>query len=302
MYGTCRALAPDESCPLPDLVLLSGGVGITVTEEVFDGVSASPGGCVRERGVRQLLRAPVALANFGAADFILGDRALARTGSERARDDFLRYTLLDAAGNTAAASSGPLPCRDGDGGALDPTCEFVGLPAGAIEPVPMLSCEPLDVTWLPPGSYRLRVELTRQWPDADSSNELIELPVALPSFDPLLPCPEVDNPFQGSSEYRECGWSPAAPLAGGSCTPGESIEVRCSDCVNSPILRVCPGEDACTSLGALSNGFIYGSDDSSGPCVSSVGRCPGSGRYNVLVASAITSEEASCAVELVPSP
>ena len=299
MYGTCRALAPDESCPLPDLVVLSAGVGITVTEELFDGASPSPEGCLRERGVRQLLRAPVALANFGAVDFILGARGLSRRGSEAARQDFLRYTLIDAAGNTAAASSGPLPCRDGYTGALDPSCEFVGLPAGAIEPVPMFSCEPLDVTWLPPGRYRLRVELARQWPDADSNNELIELPVELPSFDPLVPCPGVDNPLQGSNDYRECGWSQAAPLAGGSCTPGESIGVACNDCVNSPVLRICAGDEACTSLGALSNGFAYGGDDPDAPCISTFARCPGIGRYNVLVASAITSEEASCSVELI---
>lgn len=296
LYGTCQALEPDESCPLPDLVVLSAGVGVNVTEELFDGVNTSSEGCFRERGVRQLLRAPVALANFGAVDFILGDRAVSRRGDETARENFLRYTLIDAAGNTAAASSGPLPCRDGYSGALDPSCEFAGLRAGAIEPVPMIACEPLDVTWLPPGSYRLRVELSRQWPDANSNNELIELPVELPSFDPLVPCPAVDNPFQGSSEYRECGWSRASPLASGSCTPGEDLVVTCDDCVNSPVLRLCPGDDACTSLGAVSNGLSY----ADAPCVSVYGRCPGIGRYNVLVASAITSEEAACTVALAP--
>ena len=133
MYGACQALSENESCALPDLVVLSADVGVTITEEMFDGLSPSPGGCVRERGVRQLLRAPVALANFGAMDFVLGDRAVTRRGEEAARDDFLRYTLIDAAGNTAAASRGPLPCRDGYTGAIDPSCRIAGLPAGAIE-------------------------------------------------------------------------------------------------------------------------------------------------------------------------
>jgi hypothetical protein len=241
----------------------------------------------------------VALANFGAADFILGERAVSRRGDEAARDDFLRYTLIDAAGNTAAASHGPLPCREGYTGALDPSCELGGLRAGAIEPVPMFSCELLDVTWLPPGSYRLRVELSRQWPDANPNNELIELPVELPSFDPLAACPAVDNPFQGTSDYRECGWSPAEPLAYGTCTPGEYVVVECNDCVNSPILRLCPGDEACTSRAALSSGRYY-SGEPDPPCVSVVGLCPGIGRYNVLVASDFTSEEASCTASLAP--
>jgi hypothetical protein len=296
--GICQALGPAESCALPDLTVLSAGGGMTVEEELFDGVTPSVGGCVRERGVRQRLRASVAVANLGAADFILGDADFPRSGSERARDDFLRYTLLDAAGNTAATSRGPLPCEAASG-ARRFSCEQSGLAAGVIEPAEGIECELLDVTWLPPGRYRLRVELTRHWPDADPSNELIELPVELPSFDPLTACPPVDNPFLGAGSNRECGWHRATLPTDGACIPGEPIDLECRGCVNSPTLRICPGDASCTSRTSLSQGLGYfpgaTGDD---PCVQAFATCPPAGRYNVLVASELTMEEASCTVAL----
>jgi hypothetical protein len=300
-YATCQALGPTESCALPDLTVLSSGAGLTVEEELFDGLSPSPGGCVRERGVRQRLRASVAVANVGAADFVLGRADVLRSGSESAREDFLRYTLLDATGSTAATSRGPLPCEHGgDEQAL--ACEQTGLAAGVIAPAQGIECELLDVTWLPPGPYRLRVELTRTWPDADPGNELLELPVELPSFDPLARCPPVDNPLQGAGPSRECGWFRAMLPTDGSCSPGELIDLECRRCAHSPILRICPGDGPCTSRTSLSTGLGYfPGEQGDGTCVTALATCPRGGRYNVLVASELTTEEASCTIALAPS-
>src|SRR5690606_249065 len=71
-YGTCQALEPLAACPLPDLAVLASGQGLTLTEAAFDGLTRSAGGCVRERGLRRRLRVQAAIANLGAADFLLG--------------------------------------------------------------------------------------------------------------------------------------------------------------------------------------------------------------------------------------
>ena len=302
-YGICRALAPDESCPLPDLALLSAGGGLTLEAVMFDGGTPSPGGCVRERGLRQRLRARVAVANVGAADFILGARGSRPTGSESAHDDFLRYTLLDASGSIVAESHGPLPCSD-DASSAGLTCEFAGIAAGSIMPALGLECEALDVTGLPAGPYRVRVELSRQWPDADPSNQRLLLPVELPSFEPLQACPVIENPLLGLGIVRECGWSRATLPGPGTCVPGELIALDCGSCVNRPMLRLCPGDESCSSQTALTLGGGFYTDVSGrlqDPCTAITGTCPALGRYNVMLASEDPTQEASCTLVVSPS-
>ena len=302
MYGTCQALEPEESCPLPDLAVMAAGRGINMLTDPFDGVTPSAGGCVRERGMRQRLMARVAVANFGVADFILGERDTLTTGSGSPHDDFLRYTLLDASGGAVASSRGPLPCVEGDATARY-TCGFGGIAAGSVVPALGQECEGLDVTGLPAGQYRLRVELTREWPDVDPSNGRIELPVDLPSFDPLEPCPAIVSSFYEGGAYRECGWAQAPLPAPGTCAPGEAIALDCGGCVNYPVLRLCPGDGACTARSALAtaSGYSVGSDGNvSDPCTGVYGTCTASGRYNVLIGSEDPTLESTCT--LSPSP
>jgi hypothetical protein len=84
-WGTCQVLEAGAACAQPDVGILWSGDGATVEQEVFDGVTPSDGGCVREPGVRLRLRVSVAVANFGAADFILGGHDAPLSGAARAR-------------------------------------------------------------------------------------------------------------------------------------------------------------------------------------------------------------------------
>jgi hypothetical protein len=296
-YGTCREIEAGATCALPGLAVLASGAGVTVVEDGFDGVTPSEGGCVRSAGAHRRIVVPVAVANFGAADFILGQRDTRLSASDSARDDFLRYTLLDASGEPVASSHGQFPCTGATDTARRFNCDFAGLETGALAPALGLECERLDVTGLPAGAYRLHVELTRQWLDADPGNERVDIPLDLPSFNPLDPCPALANPLLGESgAYGECGWSQAQLPGPGTCTPGEYVNFDCRGCVGHPQLRACAGDTPCSARSAIGNGFL--STTSIGaiadPCISLQLACPKIGRYNVLLNTELPSEEASC--------
>jgi len=288
LQGTCEAIDRAAACPLPDLAVLASGAGATVSEEVFEGVRPSAGGCVRERGPRRRLRVSAAVANLGQADFIFGSRDALLIDNVSASDEFVRYSLIDAAGETVATSHGQLPCREDVDASLPFSCAFAGLPAGALLPTMGLECEALDVTDLPPGGYRVRIELALVWPDADPSNGRVELPVDLPSFNPVDPCPPVENPLQGLGTYRECGWLPGALPGDGTCNPGELVLLDCGRCTASPVLRLCAGDESCSAASSLAQTSGY-SETATGafaePCSGIQATCPRSGRYNVLIGS-----------------
>jgi hypothetical protein len=301
--GTCQALEAGAACAQPDLSVLWSGEGATVEQEVFDGVTPSDGGCVREPGLRLRLRVSVAVANFGAADFILGGRDAPLSGPARARDEFLVYSLIDASGEAVVTGRGPLPCSDGRDPLQRFDCDFAGLAAGALMPARGLECEALDVTGLPAGPYRVRVALAHAWADADPSNDRLEMPVELPSFNPLDACPNVASPLLGSSFERECGWSPASAPGGGTCRPGERVSLDCGGCLGTPILRLCAGDDACRSRSALGFASVdCGKPDAEleGPCATVQGICPAGGRYSVLLGSEDPAAEASCTLAITP--
>jgi hypothetical protein len=301
-YGLCQALEPGAACPLPDLGVLASGEGLTLEQEAFDGSTPAEGGCVRDPGVRSLLRVPVAVANFGAADFILGERDAPRSAAAGERDEFLRYSLLDLDGEPLVTSRGPFPCNDPDPSqAFD--CDFAGLAAGALMPARGHGCEALDVTGVPAGSYRVRVALAHAWPDADPSNDQVELPVALPSFNPLDACPETESLLLGSSIARECGWSPLPAPGGGTCRPGDPIGIDCQACQGVPILRLCAGDAACQARSALAVASAYdwmSYTDAGAPCTTLQGHCPQSGRYNVLIGDEDPAQSASCTLAISP--
>jgi hypothetical protein len=302
-YGTCQALEPGLGCAQPDLGVLVSGAGISAEAALFDGLAPSDGGCVREPGVRVRLRISVAVANFGAADFILGERDAPRSGAAAGRDEFLQYSLLDASGEALATSGGPLPCSAANPALERFDCDFAGLAAGALMPARGLECEALDVTGLPAGHYRVRVSLAHPWGDADPSNDRVEVPVELPSFDPLAACPSVENVLLSSSAYRECGWSRVPAPRGGRCVPGAPIWIDCVACQGAPILRLCPGDAACMTVAALGVASSFGPDpsaDAATPCNVVQGHCPPSGTYNVLLGSEDPAAEASCTLAISP--
>lgn len=284
-YGTCEALDAAEPCPLPDLAVLASGEGITISEEAFEGGRPSAGGCVRERGMRRRLHISAAVANLGGADFILGSRDAALLDGQSG--EFLRYSLIDASGQTVATSHGPLPCSDGADPARAFTCAFAGLPAGSLMPALGLECEALDVTELPPGTYRARIELGQAWPDQDPSNGRVELTVELPSFEPLEPCPPVANPLQGLGTNRECGWVRAELPGDGTCDPGELVILDCGSCTAPPMLRFCAGDAVCSGRSAavqVGGYFPTLTGALAEPCSRIQSICPRDGRYSVLIA------------------
>jgi hypothetical protein len=302
-FGTCEALEAGAACAQPDLSILASGDGVTVEQEVFDGVTPSEGGCVPEAGVRLRLRISVAVANFGAADFILGGRGGPLSAGSGGRDEFLRYSLLDLSGAEVATSRGPLPCSAGADALQRFDCDFAGLAAGALMPARGLECEALDVTDLPAGPYRVRVALARAWADADPSNDRVEVPVELPSFNPLDACPKPASSLLGLSADRECGWSRAPAPRGGACRPGEPLWIDCGACRGTPILRLCPGDNACRARSALglASGYLEKSDaELEVPCATVQGHCPVSGRYSVLLGSEDPASEASCTLAITP--
>jgi len=128
----------------------------------------------------------------------------------------------------------------------------------------------------------VRVELAHEWPDADASNGRVELPVVLPSFNPLDACPAVDSPLLGLEVRRECGWLRAPLPDDGTCVPGDPMAFGCIDCSARPLLRMCPGADACIHPAAIA--FATGSLDLD-DCGSIQGTCPASGQYSVLLST-----------------
>lgn len=302
-FGTCQALAAGAACVQPDLSVLSSGEGITIAQEAFDGVTPSEGGCVREPGVRLRLRVSVAIANFGAADFILGGRDGALPAGAGGRDDFLRYSLIDLAGEEVVSSRGPLPCSDADDPLQRFDCDFAGLAAGGLMPARGLECEALDVTGLPAGPYRVRIALAHAWADADPSNDRLELPVELPSFNPLDRCPEPASHLLGESADRECGWSRAPAPRGGACRPGAVLWIDCNACEGTPLLRLCSGEEACLARSSLGRASAFGAasvEEPNLPCATVQGHCPTSGHYSLLIGSEDAAAEASCTLAIPP--
>jgi len=150
---------------------------------------------------------------------------------------------------------------------------------------------------VPAGAYRLRIELAPAWRDADADNDRVEIPLDLPSFNPLDPCPAGEKRLLGVGSYRECGWSPLRGPGDGSCDPGRAVVLDCGRCDNQPMLRMCAGDAACSAssmLAQASGSWLTPSGQIADPCTSILGMCPPIGRYNVLVAAEDPALPASC--------
>lgn len=98
---------------------------------------------------------------------------------------------------------------------------------------------------------------------------------------------------------RTCGWARADNLDG-RCNPGFEYRVGCNpdgdgceigvQCEGDPILRVCPGGEACLSASALGQ-----NDDACDTyCPTTTFECPASGEYSVWVGAYRSNRDATC--------
>jgi len=173
--GGC-ALCQDASVrPLPDLVVdersLARSVGLFPTS-IGSGSCALQEGCVGAPGDRRLLRFTVAAGNIGDADLVVGDPAddprfeLSACHGHRHFSGFASYQLLDGDGGVVALGRKQAFCLSDTGSSTQSTalpkfnCEHQGLTAGWHDTyAATLDCQWIDVTDVPPGDYRVRVEV-----------------------------------------------------------------------------------------------------------------------------------------------
>jgi len=317
--GTCRALAPGEACPLPDLTVSDTAAlqSMSIGTEIFNpGSCAIFEGCVAAPGARRLLRFSTQTPNIGQADMILGDPT-STGGFEFSTchnhyhfNGYAAYELLDKAGTVVATGHKQAFClldlspMPGTSSAPRYHCGFQGISAGWSDVYGSgLDCQWVDITGVPAGSYRLRITINgdRTLPESNYDNNMIEVPVTItpdvppPPGDPLAACP---GPSQGLN--RDCGWEIAAGQQAVACTPGTAVTLGCGcgtvgTCSADPILRVCDGDTACTAAQA-----IAAEDDSCGFCPQTSFTCPASGVYTVLTAPYRAGNPYSCEVAIAP--
>jgi hypothetical protein len=291
--GTCRAL--ELECPLPDLALLAlaDPQPTLIDRTYFTSYSCPPDpGCAAELTSGYDIDFPVAIANLGSTDFIIGSPAvgvgfrISSCDSNAYVNDFLRYELLSKEGSIVKTSTAVPPCATGTS-PFD--CDFQGIVAGSIVRHVDTNCTGVDIDDVPPGDYVLRITVNpaRIWTESDYSNNTLELAIALPSLDPLVACSDPPNPLLRFDRSLDCGWTPVTADGSGACSPGEAVIVECSACNGSGLigLRVCEGTEACSYFRseAESSQFIAGSIADESSCISVIFTCPSSGRYGLYV-------------------
>lgn len=169
---------PDASVPLPDLTFRYGqmAASIRVTMETFATDDCALDECLSAAGVRKLVRFDTIVANVGTADLMLGapgpDTAQWEYDSCHEHYhyiDFANYQLVDREGDVVAIGHKQSFClRDnaqviGNAPSSGYDCARQGLSIGWADIYrASLDCQFVDVTDVPPGTYRLRVELNQE--------------------------------------------------------------------------------------------------------------------------------------------
>ncbi len=319
---------------LPDLTaevrfpLLQERVFSAASCDVIEGCSVP--------GRRRLLRFDLTTPNLGPADLHLG----APTVDGRVQPGFqwgdchghyhfegyAEYRLVDAMGRDVARGRKQAFClEDTDRyNATQPladrdrfSCSNQGIHAGWMDVYPRgLDCQYIDVTDVPPGTYRIRATVNgeRRIAEARYDNNVgeltVEIPAVLPDagavdggdaavIDPTLPCATTEQ-----GEHRDCGWD--AEQGTRVCTPGAMVTVGCDPacgeplgaCASDPVLRVCAGDAICADLAALgSNDDACPVDGARNPCSRVTVTCPPSGRIRVLTGPYRAGSAYTCRVE-----
>lgn len=317
LLGTCQPLAAGEDCALPDLAVYSYA-------PPFVGEMSPPGTaygegygfvanyqCTQEKqclggpGPRRVLRVSLLVANVGQADLILG-RPGATPGVKRAACDgapyvenYVRFELLDSSRAVVVRGEGLMPasCAFGTAGPTVFDCGFLGLRRGMSELYDSgwSDCQWIDITDTPAGEYTLRVRVNpdRVLHEASYTNNTVEMPVSLPTFDPLGPCSPADEVIRsGFADDVWCEWQLPSARRGLGCNPGDLVQLSCPDCGGDPMLRICEGTEACSASEAWA--FGIGDFFAENTCPTSQFFCPPSGVYSVLAHAGFSSTSATC--------
>jgi hypothetical protein len=315
---------PTDGGPLPNLIPLVSNPQIQERSftagacEVMEGCTVA--------GNRRLLRFDLTTPNIGAADLFLGSptagvlpagsfefgtchnhwhlrgyadyRLVTGDGREVGRGHKQSFCLLDSGRYLGMGADLPAAMRY--------HCGNQGIHAGWMDIYGRhLDCQYIDITGVPPGYYRIRAQINIDRVVAESSytdNE-VYFPIEIPapptadggaadagvSMDPTLACP-------GATEgvNRNCGWMVEGPAR--TCTPGARVTIGCNQgcspaigmCAGDPMLRVCPGNVACTDLTAIASNDDSCPPGDGGPtrlCSRVEFTCPTVGRYTILSGS-----------------
>lgn len=192
---------------MPDLQVNPWRVSESIslgTESLEEGSCAIEEGCVLGLGSRRLLRFESAIQNRGGADWVMGDPSLSESFEFSSchehyhlADVFLYELRKEKTDEPVFVGGSPVsgrkrgfclrddyPIWGGDQGRFD--CDYQGITAGWEDVYDSaLDCQWIDVTGVPPGSYRLRLTVNPAavHPDSDLSNNAVEIPVSIPEED-----------------------------------------------------------------------------------------------------------------------
>lgn len=172
--GPVCVRASNNACPYPDLRVSEAALAVgMMLDTVEAGTCELEEQCLTGTGVRRVLRFDVRIGNHGTADLVLG-RPDGSAGFEFASchqhyhfSDFARYSLLDDAGAAVVVGRKQAFCARDDR-RIDPSavsvarfdCERQGIQRGWEDIYAAnLPCQFLDITDVPPGTYRLEVEV-----------------------------------------------------------------------------------------------------------------------------------------------
>ncbi|MCC7541229.1 MAG: hypothetical protein IT379_33740 [Deltaproteobacteria bacterium] len=314
-----RCVTPlgDGTCPLPDLTVSTDRLSAELAagwEHFADGDCAVSEGCVGGAGWRRLLRFSTETPNHGTGDMSLGaptdDNPAYRHDEctdQYLFDGYADYALESTDGGVVASGRKRAFClMDTNRIADEPdvprtgryTCDVQGISRGWSDVYHSgLECQWIDVTGVPPGDYTLRVHVNplRRIVEASYDDNVVTVPVTIAGDSPadvLGACPA-----GGAGPSRDCGWTLAGTYP---CTPGAEILSGCgattcaeSTCTGDVVMRVCPGDGACSARDAL------GADDDCSAriyCPLVATTCPAGGRVTVLTGSYRELDASTCSV------
>ncbi len=300
-------------CPLPDLRMetdrLQAEVGIGGSTFTTAGCSVQEG-CVDAAGNRKLLHFSVMSSNIGTSDLVLGDPtqnpsfAYSMCHDHYHFSGYAIYRLLDSAGVEVMVGRKKAFClEDFERMDLPPlgartraryTCANQGISMGWADTYANgLTCQFMDVTDVPPGTYTLEVTVNpdRFFEELDYSNNTSRVSITIPASnltDPTTPCVGI---IEGTN--RECGWTNGGMR---TCVPGTTVNVGCGSrcgygtCSGDTMMRVCDGATPCLSPGLGAN------DDCNGATNCSAVRftCPASGTYTTLWSPFVSNATVTC--------
>ena len=157
-----------------------------------------------------------------------------------------------------------------------------------------LDCQWIDVTDIPPGDYRLQVQINREHiiPEKTFDNNDHTVVITIPPYDIAAACPDGAR----SGTRRSCGWTAREVVR---CHEGDLVEIGCGGCgelgepcAGNPMMRICEGRDAqCLPSTALTQSD-NGCGDTQCPHVEFM--CPESRVFTVWTADNDITEPSTC--------